>query len=88
MKPLETEGLPLNGEGEPVFDSPWQARTFAMALALHQNKVFEWSEWANRLSSQIRNIEQTAPIRTSDDYFRAWQMTLEQLLEENGHSHG
>lgn len=68
--------------GEPVFDAPWQARTFAMAVKLHETGLFTWTEWSDRLSAQIAARESDRPIVTGEDYYRAWQATLEALVAE------
>ena len=44
-------------ESEAVFDSPWQAKTFAMAVKLNEAKIFSWSEWADEFSQQIAEHE-------------------------------
>ena len=46
-------GLPRDGDG-PVFREPWEARAFAMALALHARGLFTWPEWADALAKQIK----------------------------------
>ncbi len=33
------------------FEEPWQAKAFAMTVALHERGVFTWSEWAETLSA-------------------------------------
>ncbi len=66
--------------GEPVFDSPWQAKTFAMAVKLNESGVFTWSEWAEALSTTIAEFEIHSEIKTSDDYYKLWQSTLESLV--------
>ena len=68
--------------GEPVFDAPWQARTFAMALKLNEAGLFTWQEWADRFAGAIAEHESTAPIETNADYYTLWQGTLEQLVAE------
>jgi len=40
-------------DDEPVFNEPWEAQAFAMAVHLHQQGVFTWSEWAQALTDQI-----------------------------------
>jgi len=40
-------------DDEPVFNEPWEAQAFAMAVHLHQQGVFTWSEWAQALADQI-----------------------------------
>ncbi|MEM7194421.1 MAG: nitrile hydratase accessory protein [Pseudomonadota bacterium] len=74
-------GLPLE-EDEPVFDAPWQAKAFAMCVTLHEQGLFTWPEWAERLGQNIRKYEIKRNIEGSDDYYSIWQTTLEQLVDE------
>lgn len=69
-------------DGEPVFDAPWQARTFAMAVKLHESGLYSWTEWAERLAANIAEREKSGAIASSDDYYTTWQETLEQLVSE------
>ena len=66
--------------GDPVFDAPWQAKTFAMAVKLNETGMFSWSEWADCLAKNIAEFEKHSQINTSDDYYKLWQSTLEQLV--------
>ena len=75
------KGLPLE-QGEPVFQEPWQARTFAMCLKLHEAGLFHWQEWAERLASNIAEFERSNVMTSSHDYYSVWQQTLEQLVSE------
>ena len=68
-------------EGEPVFEAPWQARTFAMAVQLHRSGLFTWQEWSDLLAANIRKREAGAAIENQEDYYRVWQQTLEEILE-------
>ena len=84
FRPLqELKGLPSEN-GEPVFDSPWQARTFAMTLQLYEAGLFSWSEWADILSGNIAEHELTHPVQGSDDYYTLWQTSLEEILVSKG----
>ena len=38
---------------EPVFREPWEAQAFAMAVMLHQQGLFTWTEWADTLCACI-----------------------------------
>ena len=49
-------GVPRDEDG-PVFREPWEARAFAMALALHEAGVFTWKEWAETLGAQIKRAQ-------------------------------
>ncbi|MGB5707050.1 MAG: nitrile hydratase accessory protein [Arenicellales bacterium] len=69
-------------DGEPVFDAPWQARTFAMAVKLCESGLFSWKEWSDRLSENIALFEQRSTVTNSEDYYSLWQQTLEQFIEE------
>jgi len=66
--------------GQPVFDSPWQAKTFAMAVKLNESGVFTWTEWADELSAHIRAFEKHNNIKNNDDYYELWQTALESLV--------
>ena len=68
--------------GEPVFEAPWQARSFAMAVQLSDAGLFTWQEWSNELSRQIAVIEQTEAIRDAATYYRVWQSSLETLVNK------
>ena len=68
-------------DGEPVFDAPWQARTFAMAVKLHQAGLFSWNEWSSQLSRNISLFEENREVKTSEDYYTLWQQTLEQFVD-------
>lgn len=79
----ELGSLPCEN-GEPVFESPWQAKTFAMVLQLHESGAFSWTEWAHELSQNIAEYEATAPIKDGDDYYTLWQLSLERIVERKG----
>ena len=68
--------------GAPVFDAPWQAKSFAMAVQLNESGVFTWTEWADRLSDHIAEFETHSTISSSDDYYTLWQTALESLVTE------
>ncbi|MGI9310286.1 MAG: nitrile hydratase accessory protein [bacterium] len=69
-------------DGELVFTAPWQARTFAMAVHLHAAGVFAWNEWSTRLAANIAEFERDRAIEDGDAYYRLWQRTLEEIVEE------
>ena len=54
-------GMP-QGDGEPVFDEPWQAHAFAMAVSLHAQGLFTWPEWAQALAEQIAAKRPQLPV--------------------------
>lgn len=64
-------------EDGPVFREPWEARAFAMALALHEAGLFDWSEWSAALGRALREEGED-----EGGYYRAWLRTLETLVAE------
>ena len=73
--------------GEVVFDSPWQARAFAMAVKLNESGELDWKIWTQRFSSRIERFETQGEITSSDDYYRLWLETLEEIVlaKEDGY---
>jgi nitrile hydratase accessory protein len=67
--------LPRDAEG-PVFAEPWQAQAFALAVQLHEQGAFSWTEWAAALSARL------AAAGAADDgsrYYEHWLAALEDL---------
>jgi nitrile hydratase accessory protein len=60
---------------EPVFSEPWQARAFAMTVALNERGIFSWTEWAEMLGAELKS---------GDDYYDCWLRALEKLLIAKG----
>ncbi|WP_424628609.1 nitrile hydratase accessory protein [Bradyrhizobium sp. SYSU BS000235] len=72
-------GIPHDDEG-PVFREPWEARAFAMAVALHGRGVFTWPEWADALAREIKQAQAEGDADTGETYYRHWLATLEKLV--------
>lgn len=72
-------GIPQDGDG-PVFREPWEARAFAMALALHARGLFTWTEWAEALALEIKRAQAEGDADTGETYYRHWLATLERLV--------
>ncbi len=72
-------GQPQDASG-PVFSEPWQAQVFAMALALHQQGLFSWSEWAQALAQQIAEAQAAGDADLGDTYYDHWLAALEQVV--------
>ena len=62
---------------ERGFDEPWQARAFALAVALNERGAFGWDEWATTLSAAIADD----PDRS---YWLAWLAALERIAVAKG----
>jgi nitrile hydratase accessory protein len=66
---------PPPGAEEPAFAEPWQASAFAMTIALHQQGLFTWSEWAEALAAEVTS---------GDPYYDCWLRALEMLIARKG----
>ncbi len=75
--------LPRDDEG-PVFREPWEARAFAVALALHERGVFTWTEWAAALADQIKRAQAAGDVDSGETYYQHWLATLETLVATKG----
>ena len=72
----EIAGLPRDAEGV-VFNSPWEAKAFAIVVLLHQGGHFEWREWAGVLGSVIAESPEVP-------YYEQWLRAAERLITERG----
>ena len=79
-------GIPLDGDS-PVFNEPWEARAFAMTLALHERGVFTWQQWADALSRQIAQAHAAGDADLGDTYYQHWLRALESLCAEKELAH-
>ena len=75
--------IPRDAEG-PVFREPWEAQAFAMALALHESKLFTWPEWAATLGDEIKKAQAAGDPDTGETYYRHWLAALERIVSEKG----
>ncbi len=72
----DLEGLPRKN-GELVFEAPWQARAFGMAIELHRRGLFEWEEFRTRLIDAVASGGDGV-------YYGQWLRALERLLLDKG----
>ena len=72
-------GLPQDAD-KPVFNEPWEARAFAMTVALHERGLFTWPQWADALSRQIALAQAAGDADLGDTYYRHWLRALESLV--------
>ncbi len=78
MSVSEIENIPgivIDDEG-PVFNEPWEASAFALAVELHQNGMFEWSEWSETLGALIKEAGD------SKTYYEIWLSALETIISQ------
>jgi nitrile hydratase accessory protein len=73
--------LPAEHDG-PLFQEPWQATAFALAVHLSERGAIPWREWSAALA---REIEAAAGDAAQvDAYFEHWLRALERLCAEKG----
>jgi nitrile hydratase accessory protein len=65
----------LNPPDDPVFNEPWEAQAFAMAVSLEAKGLFTWTEWAEALGREIK-------AQGGRSYYECWLAALERLVEE------
>jgi nitrile hydratase accessory protein len=76
-------GIPRGAEG-PVFREPWEAQAFAMAVALHECRLFDWSEWTAVLGDEIKRAQASGDPDTGETYYHHWLAALERIVAEKG----
>jgi nitrile hydratase accessory protein len=77
----ELPGIPLEA-GAPVFKEPWEAKAFALTLALHERGLFTWPQWAEALSREIKRAQAAGDADLGDTYYQHWLLALESLVKE------
>jgi nitrile hydratase accessory protein len=75
--------LPCDAAG-PVFQEPWEAQAFAMAVEAHQKGLFTWPEWAAALSDAIKTAQAEGDPDTGHTYYAHWLNALEYLVIAKG----
>jgi len=75
--------IPRDDDG-PVFREPWEAQAFAMALALHERRLFTWSEWAATLAEEIKHAQAAGDPDTGETYYLHWLNALERIVAAKG----
>jgi nitrile hydratase accessory protein len=79
---------PIPRDSGATFDTPWQARAFAVTVALREQATFEafdFEEFQNRLASGIGGDDTDRwGERTERQYYQHWLRALEELLVEDG----
>ncbi len=76
----DVPGIALDAD-RPVFNEPWEARAFAMTVALHERGLFTWPQWAEALSCQIALARAAGDQDLGDTYYQHWLFALESLVK-------
>jgi nitrile hydratase accessory protein len=59
-----------------------RALAFSIVLALQQQGIFTWGEWAETLGRAIRHAQQQGDPDTGQNYYRHWLAALERLVAD------
>lgn len=78
FRPLE------RGEGDPVFDEPWQAQILAIAFRMAESGVFSSAQWSQTLGAELRNAADAGEPDNQETYYAAAVAALEKLAAVHG----
>ena len=70
--------LPRDQEG-PVFNQPWEAKAFALAVRLSEAGCFTWPEWVRIFSQEIKAAQERGDPDLGDTYNQHWLNALERI---------
>ena len=76
-------GLPRDTEG-PVFNEPWEAQSFALAVRLSETGYFTWSEWVEVFSQEIKVAQERGDSDLGNTYYQHWLNALERICADKG----
>jgi nitrile hydratase accessory protein len=80
---LPHQGAIRPDNGEVAFETAWEIRAFALALAAHQSGQYDWSQFQQALIAAIRTWEDTG-TEEQWRYYDRWLEALETLLADRG----
>jgi nitrile hydratase accessory protein len=75
--------LPRDNQG-PVFQEPWEAQAFALAVKLSEQGHFTWKEWAATLADELRAAADRGEPDDGSRYYQHWVAALERLVAAKG----
>ena len=67
--------------GELVFEVPWEARAFGLAVALNENGLYPWRDFSQGLATEIATAEQSG---IASSFYDNWLASLEKLVIAKG----
>jgi nitrile hydratase accessory protein len=75
-----SDGPSMPGE-ETAFANPWQARAFAIAVALNEAGHLDWSRWTRLLGEALvdQKLVPPDPSAGNEDYYKCWVAALERV---------
>jgi nitrile hydratase accessory protein len=83
---VESAAVPAlpRDKGGPVFDEPWQAHAFALAVKLSEAGHFTWKEWAAVLAEELKAAADRGVPDDGTHYYAHWLAALERLVTAKG----
>jgi len=75
--------LPRDKDG-PVFNQPWEAKAFALAIRLSEAGFFTWPEWVRIFSREIKSAQERGDPDLGDTYYQHWLTSLESICAAKG----
>jgi len=78
-------GAPPRSNGELVFESPWESRSFGIAVALTEARTCDLDQFRERLIAEIGAWERAhaADPGARWSYYERWLDSLERLLVDD-----
>ncbi len=67
-----------------MFEEPWQAQAFALAVQLHAAGAFSWADWAAALADELNRAALRGEPDDGSHYYQHWLAALERLVTERG----
>lgn len=71
-------------DNEPVFNEPWQAQAFALAVSLIESGRFSWNKWAETLGDEMSRAADHGIAEDGTAYYELWLRALERLVTQTG----
>jgi cobaltochelatase CobN len=71
-------------EAGPIFEEPWQAQAFALAVRLSAQGYFTWKEWADALAAELAAAAERDEADDGSEYYHHWVAALEKLVNSKG----
>ena len=70
--------------GEVVFEAPWQARVFGLAVTMAEQGLYAWSDFQAELIREIDTFDRSASDDDTYQYFDHFERALHRLVCARG----
>lgn len=85
---MQDEAAMPRKNGELVFEAPWEARAFGLAVALNEKGQYEWDAFRQLLIDEIGQADQErgdkGAAAENPIYYEQWLAALQRLLLQRG----